>query len=57
MVYTVVKKVSVGIFIKHYLGKRIFGDTPVGSSVPPRNGFQDGRGTFDFTSSVNRLTK
>jgi len=36
----VVKKVSAGIFIKHYLGKRMLGNTPAGSSVPPRDRFQ-----------------
>ena len=34
MVYNAVKKVSVGMFIKHYLGKRMLGNTPAGPSVP-----------------------
>jgi hypothetical protein len=34
MVYNVVKKVSVGIFIPCYLGKRIREDTTAGPSVP-----------------------
>lgn len=54
MVYNVVKKVSVGMFIKRYLGKRMLKDTQAEPSLPSLCSQTE---LFHFTSSVSLLWK